>query len=202
MRTLHLSLEAARRLQYNDIGDPLVASTAVMTQPAFRARLAGLSTFHRDLAQGTLPAVSFLVPKNLDSGHPGNSVLASFEGFVHTVVSAIRAHPKLWAHTAILVTTDEGGGHFDSGYIQVLDFFGDGPRIPLLVISPYARRGYVDHTYADHTSILKFIEQNWGLVPLSARSRDNLPNPVMDPADPYQPTNGPAVGDLRTLFDY
>jgi phospholipase C len=202
MRTLHLSLEAARRLQYNDIGDPLVASTAVMTRPELRSRLAGLSTFDRDLARGALPAVAFLVPKNLDSGHPGYSVLASYEDFVRAVVAKVQAHPQLWAHAAILVTTDEGGGHFDSGYIELLDFFGDGPRIPLLAVSPYARRGHVDHTYADHTSILKFIEHNWHLHPLSARSRDNLPDPLTDPGDPYRPTNGPAVGDLRTLFDF
>jgi acid phosphatase len=202
MRTLHLSLDAARRLQYNDIGDPLVASTAVMTQPALRSRLAGLSTFDRDVLQGSLPAVSFLVPKNLDSGHPGYSVVASYEDFVRSIVTAVQAHPQLWAHTAILVTTDEGGGHFDSGYIQTIDFFGDGPRIPLFVVSPYAKRGYVDHTYADHASILKFIEHNWSLPTLSGRSRDNLPNPVSTTQDPYHPTNGPAVGDLLSAFDF
>ena len=202
MKTLHLSLEAARRLQYNDIGDPLVASTAVMTQRALKSRLAGLSAFDRDVLREALPSVSFLVPKNLDSGHPGYSVLASYEDFVHSIVTMVRAHPKLWAHTAIIVTTDEGGGHFDSGYIQTVDFFGDGPRIPLLVVSPYAKRGYVDHVYSDHASILKFIEHNWHLPPLSARSRDNLPNPVATPTDPYRPANGPAVGDLSTLFDF
>jgi phospholipase C len=202
MKTLHLSLEAARRLQYNDIGDPLVASTAIMTQPSLRSRLVGLSAFEHDVRRGTLPAVSFLVPKNLDSGHPGYSVLASYEDFVHSIITAVQAQPKLWAHTAILVTTDEGGGHFDSGYIQIVDFFGDGPRIPLLVVSPYAKRGYVDHVYSDHASILKFIEHNWHLAPLSARSRDNLPNPVTAASDPYRPTNIPAVGDLLSLFDF
>jgi phospholipase C len=202
MRTPHLSLEAARRRQYNDIGDPLVASTAVMSRPALKSRLAGLSAFHRDLASGRLPAVSFLVPKNLDSGHPGYSVVASFEAFVRGVIDEVQARRELWSHTAVIVTTDEGGGHFDSGYIQLLDFFGDGPRIPLLVVSPYARPGHVDHTYADHASILKFIEHNWGLQPLSGRSRDNLPNPISDPGDPYRPTNGPAVGDLRALFNF
>jgi acid phosphatase len=202
MRTLHLSLDAARRLQYNDIGDPLVASTAVMTQPALKSRLAGLSAFDRDVSRGSLPAVSFVVPKNLDSGHPGYSVLASFEDFVHSIVNTVQAHPKLWAHTAIIVTTDEGGGHFDSGYIQTVDFFGDGPRIPLFVVSPYARRGHVDHLYSDHASLLKFIEHNWELPPLSRRSRDNLPNPISGAGDPYRPSNGPAVGDLMSLFDF
>jgi len=201
MQTLHLSLMAARSLQYNDVGDPLVASTAVMTRPELKSRLAGLTTFAKDVKQGTLPAVSFVVPKNLDSGHPGYSVVASYEDFVHSVITQVQANRELWAHTAILVTTDEGGGHFDSGYIQLLDFFGDGPRIPLLVVSPWARRGYVDHAYSDHASILKFIEHNWGLPTLSSRSRDNLPDPVAGP-DPYKPANGTAIGDLMSMFDF
>ena len=66
----------------------------------------------------------------------------------------------------------------------------------MIVVSPYAKRGHIDHGYSDHASILKFIEYNWGLPKLSNRSRDNLPNPVATAADPYRPTNGPAVGDL------
>jgi phospholipase C len=183
------------------VGDPLVASRAVMTTPALRAGLVGLSAFETDVDRARLPAVSFLVPRNLDSGHPGYSVLASYEAFARAVISRVQSHPKLWQHTAILVTTDEGGGYFDSGAIQVLDFFGDGPRIPFIVVSPYARKGHVDHVYSDHASILKFIEHNWGLAPLSARSRDNLPNPVSG-SDPYRPANGPSVGDLSSLFDF
>jgi acid phosphatase len=202
MHSLHLSLEAARRAQYNDTGDPLVASSAIMTQPALRSRLQGMSSFYRDLERGTLPAVSFVIPKNLDNGHPGNSVVASYENLLRDIVERVHKQRRLWPHAAIIATTDEGGGHFDSGYVQVLDFFGDGPRIPLLVISPYARRGHVDHTYNDHASILKFIERNWQFGPLSARSRDNLPDPVASSADAYRPGNSPAVGDLMTLFDF
>ncbi len=198
----HFTLAEARRQQYNDIGDPLVASRAVMTQPALRSHLKGLTSFAADLKHGRLPAVSFVVPKNFDSGHPGNSVLVSFENFLANIVAQVQAQPRVWAHTAIIATTDEGGGHFDSGYIQTVDFFGDGPRIPLLVISPYSRPGHVDHVYGDHASILKFIERNWGLRPITARSRDRLPNPVTSPADPYRPANGPAVGDLTTLFNF
>ena len=95
----------------------------------------------------------------------------------------------------------QGGGYFDTGAIQNVDFFGDGPRIPMLVVSPYAKKGYVDHVYHDHASILKFIEYNWGISPLSARSRDNLPNPVSDGSS-YLPTNQPAVGDLTSLFNF
>ena len=202
MRTLHLSLEAARRAQYNDTGDPLVGSATVMRNPALKARLQGLSSFYRDLERGALPAVSIVVPKNLNSGHPGSSVVASYENLLRDIVERVQKQPRLWSHAAIIATMDEGGGHFDSGYVQVLDFFGDGPRIPLLVISPYARRGHVDHTYNDHASILKFIERNWQLAPLSSRSRDNLPDPIADHQDPYRPGNSPAVGDLMTLFDF
>jgi phospholipase C len=75
----------------------------------------------------------------------------------------VRSNSSLWNSTAILITTDEGGGYYDSGYVQPVDFFGDGTRIPFIVVSPYAKSGYVDHTYYDHVSILKFIERNWRL---------------------------------------
>ncbi|MDP9032346.1 MAG: phosphoesterase, partial [Pseudomonadota bacterium] len=101
-----------------------------------------------------------------------------------------------------LVTFDEGGGYYDSGYVQFIDFFGDGPRIPMLVISPYAKRGEVDHTYYDHASIAKFIERNWSIPPLSERSRDNLPNPQHGGENPYVPLNRPAIGDLMNMFDF
>ena len=83
-----------------------------------------------------------------------------------------------------------------------LDFFGDGTRVPLIAISPFAKRGYVDHTYYDHASLLKFIEHNWRLTVLSEESRDNLPNPEMTATDPYVPANRPAVGDLLNLFRF
>jgi phospholipase C len=112
------------------------------------------------------------------------------------------AQPRLFADTAILVTFDEGGGYYDSGYIEPVSFFGDGPRVPILVVSPYARAGAVDHSYADHVSVLKFIERNWRLSPLSERSTDNLPNPAAREDDPYVPANAPAIGDLMSLFDF
>lgn len=71
-----------------------------------------------------------------------------------------------------------------------------------MVVSPYAKPGFIDHTYYDHGSILKFIEANWGLSPLSGRSRDNLPNPTATNVNPYVPTNAPAIGDLMELFDF
>jgi len=194
------AIERTRPLVYNDIGDPLNASAAIATGP-LRDHLRGLTSFYADLAGGTLPAVAWVVPKNLESGHPGYSVPARYEEFVRDLIERVQREPELWRSTAILVTTDEGGGYFDSGEIQPLDFFGDGPRIPLIVVSPFARTGHVDHVYNDHASVLKFIERNWGLPALSPRSRDRLPDPDMR-RGAYLPANGPAIGDLTSLFDF
>jgi hypothetical protein len=68
-------------------------------------------------------------------------------------------------------------------------------------VSKYAKPGYVDHTYADHAALIKFIEYNWSLKPLSSTSRDNLPNPTAG-ATPYIPGNSPAIGDLTSLFNF
>ncbi|MDR3428210.1 alkaline phosphatase family protein [Silvimonas sp.] len=192
---------AAMAAQYNVIGDPLVASTNIMTNASLKANLVNLTTFDRDVANNTLPAVSYVVPKNLASAHPGYSAPADLEVYLKHIVDEVQANKALWGTTAILITTDEGGGHFDTGPIQNLDFFGDGPRIPMIVVSPYARSGKVDHTYYDHASVLKFIERNWKLAPLSNRSRDRLPNPVQL-QKAYLPTNKTAVGDLMAMFNF
>src|SRR5262249_8761955 len=135
------------------------------------------------------------------AGHPADSTLSSYEDFISNVANAVRANKTLSKDTAIVATFDEGGGYYDSGYIQPLDFFGDGTRTVVVAISAYAKDGYVDHTYYDHGSILKFIEANWGVSPLSSRGRDNLPNPVQA-ASSYAPTNSPAIGDLMGMFDF
>ena len=184
---------------YCGICDPMQYSASIMTNPVLRSYTQHDSDqFIADATNGTLPAVSFLKPGD-DDGHPGYSTLAAFENFAARAISAIQSNAKLWRSTAIFVTFDEGGGYYDSGYIQPVSFFGDGPRVPMLVISPYARRDFVDHTYTDHVSILKFIEANWGLGPLTSYSEDNLPN-----ATPgvYVPKDRPAIGNLMTLFNF
>ena len=166
-------------------------------------KLVDLDQFYVDVKDArSFPAVAIIAPYDSISGHPGYAMESSFDELVSGVLDRVRANPALWKNTVILVTFDEGGGYFDSGYIQPIDFFGDGTRIPLIAISPYAKKGHVEHTYYDHASIAKFIEHNWSLPPLSARSRDNLPNPVRDPAHPYVPANRPAIGDLMEMFDF
>ena len=92
------------------------------------------------------------------------------------IVDAVHSNPALWATTAIFVTFDEGGGYYDSGYVQPVDFFGDGTRIPLMAVSKFTKPGHISHVYSDHVSVVKFIEYNWKLRP--------------------------AIGDLFDLFDF
>jgi phospholipase C len=185
--------------QYCGICDPMQYSSSIMTNPALRRSTEhGLGDFLSEAAAGTLPAVSFLKPGD-DDGHPGYSSLAAFESFLSTAINAVQSNAALWRSTAIFVTFDEGGGYYDSGYVQPVSFFGDGPRVPMIMVSPYARRDVVDHTYNDHVSVLKFIEANWRLSPLSAVSEDNLPNAT---PGAYVPRNSPAIGNLMTMFDF
>ncbi len=189
--------------QYCNICNFFQYSTSIMENAAARtAHLKDTVDFYQGIANGQLPAVSFVKPSGWTDGHPASSKLDLFEGFVKKIVDLVQSQPNLWKETAILITFDEGGGYYDSGYVQALDFFGDGTRIPTLVVSPLATGGRVSHQYNDHVSIVKFIERNWGLHPISKRSRDNLPNPVQNGTNPYAPTNSPAIGDLFDLFDF
>jgi hypothetical protein len=114
----------------------------------------------------------------------------------------VQAQPKLRADTAIVMTSDEGDGYYDSGYVQALDYFGDGTRIPAMVVSNYSTGGHISHSYTDHVSILKFIEANWTLPTVTGRSRDNLPNAKTAKSNPYVPVNSLAIGDMMDLFDF
>lgn len=177
--------------------------TSTMTGPD-KNKLQDMHQFYVDVKkeEKSFPAVSYIAPYDSLSGHPGYASESSFDELAADVIARVKANPELWKKTAILITFDEGGGYYDSGYVQLIDFFGDGTRIPLVAVSPYAKKGHVDHTYYDHASILKFIQRNWKLAPLSKRSRDNLPNPVTDKKNPYVPLNRPALGDLMGMFDF
>ncbi len=178
-------------------------TNAIMGNPAQRtAHIKDATDFFAAVDDGSLPAVSFVKPDGLLDGHPASSKFDLFEGMVKKVMDHLTANKELFESTVLFITMDEGGGFYDSGYIQPLDFFGDGPRIPLIAVSPFTRGGHISHTYADHVSILKFIERNWDLKPLTGRSRDNLPNPRSDWDNPYVPENSPAIGDLFDLFDF
>jgi phospholipase C len=188
---------------YCQICNPFQYAASIMGNPAQRAaHIKDTVDLLADIQGDTLPSVSFGKPDGLLDGHPQSSKIDLFEAYVQQVLDALEAHPRLKAETAVFVTWDEAGGYWDSGFIQPIDFFGDGPRIPLLTLSAYSTGGKVNHTYADHVSLLKFIERNWKLKPLTDRSRDNLPNPRMREDQAYVPANMPALSDLFDMFDF
>jgi phospholipase C len=200
---LHYGTVGYKSDQYCNICNGFHYQKQIMTNPSIRTtHLFDIDQLFKDIHANTLPAVSFVKPSGWVDGHPASSKWDLYEGFVTLIVQVLQQNPALWNQTAIFVTTDEGGGYYDSGYVQPLDFFGDGTRIPLIAISRYTDPGHISHTYTDHVSILKFIEHNWGLPSISGRSRDNLPNPTSTPSNPYVPTNSPAIGDLFDLFDF
>jgi phospholipase C len=206
--------------EYCQICNPFQYDQSIMESPDVNAHLQDTTSLYADIASGTnLPAVSFVKPSGFVDGHPASSKLDLFEGFVKKIVEQVQS--SAYANdTAIFITFDEGGGYYDSGYVQPVDFFGDGTRIPLIVVAPrqYLKGpGYVSHQYADHVSILKFIERNWRLPTVTPRSRDNLPNPLQLPVTrsftgfvdtagyvPY--VNGApgkaAIDDLWDLFNF
>jgi phospholipase C len=189
--------------EYCNICNPFQYSTSLMTNESVRiTNLKDTADLYNDIENNNfLPAFAIVKPSGLVDGHPASSKLDLFEGFTKKIVDLIKSKPDLWKDTVIFVTFDEGGGYYDSGYVQPVDYFGDGTRIPLLIVSPHATGGRINHDYGDHVSILKFVERNWGLGPITARSRDNLPNPTVG-GNPYVPTNSPALSDLWGAFDF
>jgi phospholipase C len=188
---------------YCQICNPFQYDTSIMADTTTReAHVQDTVDLIGAIQNDTLPSVSFGKPDGLLDGHPSSSKIDLFEAYVQNLLDALDANPKLKAETAVIITWDEAGGYWDSGFVQPVDFFGDGPRIPTLILSAYTTGGKIFHKYSDHVSIVKFIERNWDLNPLTSRSRDNLPNPTSTAANPYVPTNMPALDDLFDAFDF
>ena len=188
--------------EYCNICNPFQYDTSIMSHPQqVAAHIQDSVNLYSDIASKNLPAVSIVKPSGYVDGHPASSKLNLFEGFVKKIVDQVQASPYA-KDTAIFITFDEGGGYYNSGYVQPLDYFGDGTRIPLIVVAPHLKPGHISHVYSDHVSIIKFIERNWGLQTISHRSRDNYPNPVAEWDNPYVPLNSPAISDLFDFFDF
>lgn len=144
--------------------------------------------FVKDVKAGRMATVSWITPPNSASDHPPQFIEAG-QNFVTTQVNAIMNSPY-WANTAIFVTWDDWGGQYDHVPPPQVDGVGLGPRVPLLVISPYAKPGYISHQQGEFASFDKFIEEDYGLPSLN--QRDALPQTsdlmdFFDFADPPQP---------------
>ncbi len=134
--------------------------------PGRAAHLKDETDFVAAAQAGTLPAVSFVKPLGVNNEHPGYADILTGENHVVQLINAVRNGPN-WKDAAIIITYDENGGFWDHVAPPTVDKWGPGTRVPALVISPFAKKGYVDHTTYETTSILAFLEKRYGLAPLA-----------------------------------
>ncbi|HEX9718026.1 MAG TPA: alkaline phosphatase family protein [Actinomycetota bacterium] len=153
----------------------------------------------QDIEDGRLPPVTWVTPRFELSEHPEYSFCHG-QNWSTKVVNAIMDSP-MWKDTAIFLTYDDYGGFYDHVPPPQVDRFGFGIRVPLLVISPYAKRGYVDNTLGEFSSVLRFIEDNWGLSQLTHRDRnaDNLTTAFDFTQEPRPPDPQPVRTDCPGL---
>lgn len=169
--------------------NPLPGFKSIRDNPALMSRLVNQTEYYRDLEQGTLPQVSWLIPDFQDSEHPPEPVHQGM-WYVTRLVNALM-RSQYWGDSAIFLTWDDYGGFYDHVAPPEVDAFGYGPRVPLLVISPYAKPGYITSQVGDFASILRFIEERFDLQNLAAR--DDRANDVSDAFDFNQRPNPPFV---------
>ena len=158
-----LTIEPARgRPQPQAVRVPLVNFPRYVRDRRLFGHVVDLQEYYEDLDRGTLPEVAYIAPAGGSEHPPGGTQPG--QTLVRALVTAL-ARSEAWGSSAFMWTYDEWGGWFD----HVRPPPGRGFRVPALLVSPYARRGLVDSTPLDHTSILRFIEDNWRLAPLAAR---------------------------------
>ena len=163
------------------------------------------SQFMSDCKNNTLPQVSFITEAPPDDEHPTSNVQTGM-AMIESIITAVQ-QSQAWSSTAILVTWDEGGGFFDHIAPPQLDRYGPGIRVPMIIVSPYAKPGYVDTTFSDHSSVLKFIEASFGLPTLASINHqfDNSTPTANNDANgaPFPPRDGnPALSDLTQCFTF
>ena len=173
------------------------------------SKIVPLDLLVSDVATGNLPQVAYVDPESdlRISEHPPGDVAVGTAWTIQTI-RAIQASPT-WSSTAILLTWDESGGFYDHVAPPQVDEWGYGFRVPMIIVSPFARRGWIDHDVMDHTSIMKFIADNWGLPYLTNREAraGNMTNAFdftgVSAAAPGSPQAlhegpGPVLGEILT----
>ena len=188
--------------RYYGVGDvfysanPLPAFSSFKNNPLRFANCLPSDQFFSDISNHNLADVVWIRNGSL-SEHPDQNVTLG-QNFVVSIVNSIMESPY-WASTAILVTWDDYGGWYDHVAPPQVDPVGLGFRVPLLIISPYAKRGFVDNALNDHTSILKFIETTFSLEPLT--SRDGQANNLLEAFDFNQTPREPLILPGRYVPD-
>jgi phospholipase C len=154
-----------------------------------------VSHFFTAAKQGTLPSVSWVVPSNAVSEHPPSKI-SDGQAYVTSLINAIMTGPD-WSSTAIFLAWDDWGGFYDHVVPPVVDGNGYGLRVPSIVISPYAKRGFVDHQTLSFDAYAKFIEDDF----LNGQRLDPKTDGRPDPR-PNVRENAPQLGDLTADFDF
>lgn len=149
--------------------------------PERAAHLQDEADFMQAIDNGQLPAVAFYKPIGDLNEHPGYADVMAGERHVADLLARLEHSPQ-WQDMAVIITYDENGGFWDHVAPPVKDRWGPGSRIPAIIVSPFAKRGFVDHSEYDTTSILKLINTRFGLAPLNERAAK--------------------AGDLRNAFDF
>ena len=145
---------------------PLVNFPRFIDNPEMASRIVDVSQYHKDLAAGTLPAVAYIVPSGQSEHPPGDVTIGQVYGA--SLVTALMTSSS-WSSSLFVLTWDDWGGWYDHVAPPQVDGDGYGMRVPALFVSPYAPVGLADSTTYDFTSILRFIEDNWRLQPMTAR---------------------------------
>lgn len=174
-----------------------------------------LTSFFKAASQGNLPAVTYLKANRAQDGHPGNSSPLDEQVFIATVINFLQTLPQ-WKSTAVVVTYDDSDGWYDHAMSPILNQSntgqdaltgtsacgngtnvleaiqgrcGYGPRLPFLVVSPYAKKNYADSTLIDQSSVVRFIEVNWGLPQIGNGSFDQFAGTIFNMFDFNSPRN-------------
>ncbi len=150
--------------------------------------------FFKDVQQGTLPSVSWMINDLFHSDHPLGGSLCVGENSTVRAINAIMRSP-LWKDTAIFLVWDDFGGFYDHVAPPRVDQVGWGPRVPAIIISPYTRKGYIDHTPASFSSLLAFAEKLFNLAPLG--QRDAAASPMLEAFDFSQKPRDPVILQTR-----
>lgn len=162
----------------------------IRNSPLWNEHVVTPDQFATDIQNGQLPAVSWIVQGFDDSDHPPHS-LCRGESYTVNQINALMQSPY-WNSSAIFLAWDDWGGFYDHyPPPPPPDQFAFGPRVPMIIISPFAKPGYISHTPYEFTSILKFIEEDFGLDPMT--SRDANANDMLDSFNFNQTANPPLV---------
>ena len=145
---------------------PLLYFDRFLDDPALSSHIVHLDEYFVDLREGNLPAISYIVPSGASEPPPQHP--RAGERFVKNIIQELM-RSSAWSSSAFLLTYDDWGGWYDHVYPPQVDKDGYGPRVPAIMVSPFAKKGYIDSTLLDFTSVLKFIGVNWGIPPLAER---------------------------------